>query len=72
MRPLHEHELSSEIFEVPLPIFEIPKSEVDVRYLANLQCDIYRSGLLKPRLISEIFFDETGMSFIVDFIRLHF
>jgi hypothetical protein len=63
MRPLYEQELSSEIFDVPLPKFEAPKTEVDVCYPAELQFEIYRSGLLNLELDNEILFDERGLIF---------
>lgn len=61
MQPLYEEEVSAKICNLPLPEFGKLKTEVDVRQLAELQSNLYRSGLIEYDRHNEFFVESTGL-----------
>lgn len=66
MKPLYEEDLPADLFDVPLPTYEEPKDknkeENKVRYLAELQCDLYRCGILQSKSKYDSFNDKLGLN----------
>jgi hypothetical protein len=60
MRSLLEVDLPENVPGLPSPKVDTPK--VDMRSLADLQFELYRSGLMKPKS-NENFIDGLGLNF---------